>query len=166
MSRVGVLWDADGPGPAVALKEYERAAQAFKLEFHSLEIRRPTPDLPGAFQVAKSVRLDALIVVANPLMGQHTKQVFDLAKKNRLLSMTEESRYVRQGGLISYGASLADLYRFAATYVDAILKGAKPANMLVEQPRVFEIFLNMKTAKELGLQIPKGVLVRANELIE
>jgi putative ABC transport system substrate-binding protein len=166
MSRVGVLWDADGPGPAVALKEYERAALAFKLEFHSLEIRGPNPDLAGAFRAAKKQSVDALIVVANPLMGQHTKQVFGLAQNNHLPSMTEERRYVDAGGLISYGASLADLYRRAATYVDAILKGAKPANMLVEQPRVFEIFVNMKTAKQLGLEIPRGVLLRANELIE
>jgi putative ABC transport system substrate-binding protein len=166
MSRVGVLWDADGPGPAVALKEYERAALAFKLEFHSLEIRGPNPDLAGAFRAAIKQSVDALIVVANPLMGQHTKQVFGLAQNNHLPSMTEERRYVDAGGLISYGASLADLYRRAATYVDAILKGAKPANMLVEQPRVFEIFVNMKTAKQLGLEIPRGVLLRANELIE
>jgi putative ABC transport system substrate-binding protein len=166
MSRVGVLWDADGPGPAVALKEYESAAQAFKLEFHSLEIRRPNPDLVGAFRAAKKHGADALIVVANPLMGQHSKQVFALAQDNRLPSMTEERRYVDAGGLISYGASLADLYRRAAGYVGQILKGAKPANMLVEQPRVFEIFINMKTARQLGLDIPRRVLLRANEVIE
>ena len=166
MSRVGVLWDADGPGPTVALKEYESAAQAFKLELHSLEIRRPNPDLAGAFRVAKKHDVDALIVVANPLMGQHSKQVFALAQNNRLPSMTEEARYVRAGGLISYGASLADLYRRAAGYVDQILKGAKPADMLVEQPRVFEIFINMKTAKQLGFDIPRRVLLRANEVIE
>ena len=81
LSRVGVLWDADGPGSAVAFKEYEAAAQAFKLELRSLEIRGPNPDFAGAFQVAKTARLDALIVVANPLMGQNAKQDFDLAHK-------------------------------------------------------------------------------------
>ena len=166
MSRVGVLWDADGPGPAVAVKEYQRAAQAFKLECHSLEIRGPNPDLPGVFRTAKKQRVDALIVVANPLMGQNTNQVFGLAQNNRLPSMTEERRYVDGGGLISYGASLTALYRRAATYVDAIFKGAKPADMLVEQPTVFEIFVNLKTAQQLGLEIPRRVLLRANEVIE
>ena len=166
ISRVSILWDQDGPGPAVAFKEYEDAARAFKLEIQSLGIRGPKPDFAGAFQAAKTARVDALIVVANPLMGKHAKQVFELATKNRLPSMTEGSRYAEVGGLISYGTNLSALYRHAATYVDGILKGANPATMLVEQPRVFEIFINIKTAKALGLQIPKGVLVRANELIE
>jgi putative ABC transport system substrate-binding protein len=136
------------------------------LEFHSLEIRGPNPDLAGAFRTAKKQRVDALIVVANPLMGQHAKQVFGLAQNNLLPSMTEERRYVDSGGLISYGASLNDLYRRAAGYVHKILKGAKPADMLVEQPSVYEIFINLKTAKQLGLEIPRRVLLRANEVIE
>src|SRR3989338_809460 len=90
ISRIGVLWDADGPGPAVALKEYEEAARAFKLDFRSLAIRGPNPDFAGAFQTAKTARTDALIVVGNPLMSQHAKQVFEFATKNRLPSMTEE----------------------------------------------------------------------------
>jgi putative ABC transport system substrate-binding protein len=166
VSRVGVLWDGAGPGPAVALKEYERAAQAFKLEFHSFEIRGPRPDLTGALRTAKKQRMDAVVVVANPLMGQHTKEVFALTREHELPTMTEERRYVDAGGLISYGASLNDLYRRAAGYVDRILKGAKPAEMLVEQPIEFEIFINLKTAKHLGLDIPKRVLLRASELIE
>jgi putative ABC transport system substrate-binding protein len=166
MSRVAVLWDADGPGPAIAFKEYETAARAFKLELRSLEVRGPTPDLPGAFQIAKTARTDALIVVANPLMGQLTKQVFELATKNRLPSMTEESRYAEAGGLVSYGANLAGVYRLAATYVDAILKGAKPSELLVKQPTEYELFINLKTAHHLGLSIPRHVLIRADELIE
>jgi len=166
MSRVGVIWDANAPGPSVAFKEYTAAAQAFKLDLRSFEVRGPTPDLPGAFQGAQTARLDALIVVANPLMGQRAKEVFELAAKNRLPTMTEEARYVRAGGLISYGASLAALYRRAATYVDAILKGAKPANMLVAQPQEFEILINRKTAQQLDLEIPTRVLIRANEVIE
>jgi putative ABC transport system substrate-binding protein len=99
-------------------------------------------------------------------MYHHAKQIFELTTKNQLPSITEEARYVRAGGLISYGASLNDLYRRAAGYVDRILKGAKPADMLVEQPTAFEIFINLKTAKQIGLEIPRGVLLRANELIE
>ena len=166
MSRVGVLWDAAGPGPAIAFKEYTAAAQAFKLELRSLEVRGPTPDLPGAFQVAKTTRLDALIVVANPLMGQYAKQVFELTVKNRLPSMTEEGRYVKAGGLMSYGASLADLYRRAAEYVVEILKGAKPGDLAVKLPAKFEIFLNLKTAQQLGLVIPQHMLIRADKVIK
>jgi putative ABC transport system substrate-binding protein len=166
ISRVGILWDADGPGPAVAVKEYEGAARAFKIGLQSLEVRGPNPDLVGAFQVAKTARAEALIIVGNALMFQHASQIFELAIKNRLPSITELERYVRAGGLISYGASLTDLYRRAGTYVGRILKGEKPADMLVEQPSVFEMFINLKTAKQLDLEVPRRVLLRANEVIE
>jgi putative ABC transport system substrate-binding protein len=166
LSRVGILWDSDGPGPAIAVKEYEVATRAFKTELRSLAIRGPKPDFTGTFEAAKTARLDALVVVANPLMAQHAKEVFELAAKYHLPSMTEEGRFVRAGGLISYGASLADLYRRAAGYVDQILKGARPAEMLVEQPTVFEIYLNLKTAKQIGIEVPRSVLLRANEVIE
>jgi putative tryptophan/tyrosine transport system substrate-binding protein len=164
--RVGVLWDADGPGPAIAFKEYTAAAQAFKLELRSFKVRGPTPDLSGAFQDAKTARVDALIVVANPLMGQHAKQVFELATKNRLPSMTEEGRYVDAGGLMSYGASLADLYRRAAEYVVDILKGAKPGDLPVKLASKFEIFINLQTSQQIGLVIPQHVLVQADKVIK
>ena len=166
MSRLGVLWDADGPGPAIAVKEYEEAARAFKLEFRSLEVRGPNPDFTGAFQAARTARMEALIVVGNALMSQHAKQVFELATKNRLASMTEEGRYVEAGGLMSYGASLADLYRRAAAYVAEILKGAKAADLAVKLPAQFEIFLNLKTAQQIGLVIPQHVLVQADKVIK
>jgi putative ABC transport system substrate-binding protein len=166
LSRVGVLWDADGPGPAVAFKEYTAAALAFKVELQSLAVRGPTPDLPGAFQVAKKVRLDALIVVTNPLMGQLARQVFELATKYRLPSMTEERQYVNAGGLISYGANLADLYRRAAEYVVDIMKGAKPGDLPVKLASSFEIFVNLKTAQQLGVVIPQHVLVQADKVIQ
>jgi putative ABC transport system substrate-binding protein len=162
MSRVGVLWDADGPGPAVGLKEYEGAARAFKLQLHSFEIRGPDPDLGGVFRAAKTARVDALVVVANPLMRQFAKQVFELAAKYRLPTMTEGRRFVDAGGLISYGANIADLYRRAATYVDKILKGAKPADLPVEEPNTFELVINHKTAEQIGLVIPPSLLVRAD----
>ncbi len=158
--------DADGPGPAVAFKEYEEAARAFKLELHSLEIRGPSPDFAGTFQAAKTARAEALIVVGNPLMGQHAKQVFELATKYRLASMTEEGRYVDAGGLISYGANAADLYRRAAGYVGEILKGAKPADLTVKLPAQFEIFINLKTANRLGLVMPQHMLIQADKVIK
>ena len=106
LSRVGILWDADGPGPAIAVKEYEAATRAFKIEPRSLAVRGPNPDFAEAFQTAKTAHLDALIVVANPLMAQHAKEVFELAARHRLSSMTEEGRFVSAGGLMSYGPSL------------------------------------------------------------
>ncbi len=166
MTRVAILWDADGPGPAVAFKEYEAAAWAFKLELRSLEVRGPNPDFPGAFQAAKAARAEALIVVRNPLTAQHAKKVFELAIKGRLASMTEGSHYVDAGGLISYAASAADLYRRAAEYVVEILKGAKPADLAVKLPAQFEIFLNLKTAQQIGLVIPQHVLVQADKVIK
>ena len=166
LSRVGILWDADGPGPAIAVKEYEAATRAFKIELRSLAIRGPNPDFAGAFQTAKTARLDALIVVANPLMAQHAKEVFELATKYRLPSMTEEGRYVDAGGLISYGASLADLYRRAAEYVVDILKGAKPGDLPVKLAAKFEIFVNLKTAKQIGVVIPQHFLVQADKIIK
>ena len=166
MLRVAVLWDTDGPGPTVAFKMYTAAMRAFKLELHSLEVRGPNPDFEKAFQAAKASRADALIVVKNPLMGQHVKQVFELAMKNRLPSMTEGRRYVKAGGLLSYGVNRADLYRRAAEYVVEILKGAKPADLAVKLPAKFEIFLNLKTARQIGLVIPQHMLIRADKVIK
>ncbi len=166
LSRAGILWDAAGPGPAIAFKEYEEAAQGFKFDLRSIEVRGPTPDLPGAFQIAKTARLDALIVVANPLTGQYAKQVFELATKNRLPSITEERRYVNAGGLVSYGPNREDLYRRAAEYVVDILKGAKPGHLPVKLPSKFEIFINFKTAQQIGVAIPQHILVQADKVIK
>jgi putative ABC transport system substrate-binding protein len=166
LAKLGILWDGGGPGPAIAFKTYEAAAQAFKLELRSLEVRGPMPDLAGAFQAAKTARLDAVIVVANPLMAQHANEVFRLAGKYRLLSMTEESRFVRAGGLMSYGPSLADLYRRAAGYVVEILKGAKPGDLAIKLPEKFEIFVNLKTARQIGVVVPQHVLVQTDKVIK
>jgi putative ABC transport system substrate-binding protein len=136
------------------------------LELRSLEIRGPNPDLVQAFHTAKTARVDALIVVGNPLMAQHAKQVFELAATHRFASMTEERRYVDAGGLISYGANAADLYRRVAEYVVEILKGAKPGDLAVKLPSKFEIFANLKTAQQLGLVIPQRVLVQADKVIK
>jgi len=166
ISRVGVLWDADGPGPTVAFKEYSAAMQGFKLELQSLSVRGPIPDFPGSFQAAKAAHIDAIVVVANPLIGQHTKEIFELAKNARVPSMTEEGRYVEAGGLISYGANLADLYRRAAGYVVEILKGAKPGDLQVKLPEKFEVFVNLKTSQQLGLVIPQHILLQADKVIK
>ncbi len=166
VSHVGVLWDTDGPGPAVAFKEYKAAARAFKLELRSIEVRGPDPDFAGAFDAARIGRAEALIVVGNPLLGQHAREVFELATKNRLPSMTEAGHYVEAGGLMSYGANRADLFRHAASYVVEILKGAKAGDLPVMLPAKFEIFINLKTAKQIGVVIPQHMLVRADKLIK
>ena len=165
ISRIGVLWDADGPGPAIAFRKYEAAARAFKIEMRSLEVRGPKPDFEKTFEGAKKARVEALIVVRNPLISQYAEKVLELAIKNRLASMTEEGQFVDAGGLISYGANLADLYRRAATYVDKILKGARPADLPVEEPNELELMVNLKTAKKIGLTIPLNVLRRADRVI-
>jgi putative tryptophan/tyrosine transport system substrate-binding protein len=166
LSRIGILWDVDAPGPAVAFKEYNAAAGAFKLELRSLEVRGPTPDLAGALQAAKNANTDAVIVVGNPVMSQNLQSLFPLVTKHRLPSMTEEDRYVEAGGLISYGASLSDLYRRAAEYTVEILKGAKPGDLPVKLPSKFDIFINLKTSKQLGLVIPQHVLIKADKVIQ
>jgi len=154
------------PGPAIAFKEYSAAAQSFKLDLHSIPIRGPNPDLAGAFQNAKKANVEGLIVVANPLVGQISKQIFELTTKNRFPSMTEEGRYVTAGGLISYGANLADLYSRAAEYVVDILKGAKPGDLPVKLASRFEIFVNLKTSQQIGITVPQNILVQADKVIK
>ena len=166
LSRIAILWDADAPGPTVAFKEYKAAAAAFKLDFRSLEVRGPTPDFAGAMQTAKNANTDAVIVVGNPMMSQNLKSLFPLVTKYRLPSMTEEDRYVEAGGLISYGASLSDLYRRAAEYTVEILKGAKPADLPVKLASKFDIFVNLKTAQQIGVVVPQRVLLQADKVIK
>ena len=165
MSRVGVLWDADNPGAAVSFKEYEAVARAFKLQFQSLEVRGPNPDLEGAFQASAKGRANALITISNSLLFLHRKRIVDLAIKNRLPSMSELKVMVEAGGLVSYAADEAESYRRAAHYVDKILKGTKPADLPVEQPTKFEFVINLKTAKALGLTIPPTLLFQADAVI-
>jgi putative ABC transport system substrate-binding protein len=166
ISRVGVLWDADAPGPAIAFKEYEAAARALKIQLLSLEVRGPDPDLEGAFQAGAKGRAHALITIVNPVLLRYPKRIADLAMKNRLPSMHELSQYVEGGGLMSYAANVVDQYRRAATYVDKILKGTKPGDLPVEQAAKFELVVNLKTARALGITIPQSVLFRADRVIE
>jgi putative ABC transport system substrate-binding protein len=162
ISRVGVLWDGNAaPGPAIAFKEYEAAARRLKLEFQSLEVRGPHPDLDGAFQSAAKGRVNALIVVENSTVHRQSKRIVDFTIKNRLPSVWEGSEFVEAGGLMSYSSDDPANYRRAAYYVDKILKGAKPADLPVEQPTKFELVINVKTAKQIGLTIPQSVLYRA-----
>ena len=149
----------------IALKEYEEAARALKLKLQSLEVRGPNPDLEGAFQAAAKGRASALITISNALIFVTQSGLRTLPSKNRLPSMYEGSSYVEAGGLMSYSANDADEYKRAAVYVDKILKGAKPADLPVEQPTKFEFVINLKTAKQIGLTIPPNVLARADRVI-
>jgi putative ABC transport system substrate-binding protein len=166
ISLVGVLWDANAPGPAIAFKEYEAAARALKKPLQSLEVRGPNPDLEGAFQAAAKGRANGLITIANPVFTRYQKQIAEFAIKHRLPSMCETGGYVEGGCLISYSASELESYRRAAYFVDKILKGAKPAELPIEQPTKFELVINLKTAKQIGLTIPPNVLARADRVIK
>ena len=149
----------------LALKEYETAARALKIPLQSLEIRGPNPDLDGAFQAAKKGHDNAIIAILNPVVARYTKRIADLAIKNRLPSMFERSEDVEAGALASYSANDAEIFGRVAIYVDRILKGAKPADLPVEQPMKFELVINLKTAKQIGMTIPPNVLARADRAI-
>jgi ABC-type uncharacterized transport system substrate-binding protein len=161
VSRLGVL---SGEG-ADSFQYYEPATRALKIEFLSLEVRSPNSDFEGAFQTAAKGRVSAIIIPAGFRTINHQKWIADLSIKNRIPSMCERSDYVEAGCLMSYSADEAETYRRAATYVDKILKGAKPADLPVEQPTKFELVINLKTAKAIGLTIPPNVLARADKVI-
>jgi len=165
LSRVAVLWTSTNPGNAQALRETELAAAAFGLKLHALDIVNPR-DIESAFRAAGKGRPDAVIVLASLVLNSQRTQVADLAVKNRLPAIYYALEWVEDGGLMSYGVSYTDLYRRAATYVDRILKGAKPADLPVEQPTKFELVINLKTAKQIGLTIPPNVLARADRVIK
>jgi ABC-type uncharacterized transport system substrate-binding protein len=166
ISRVGVLWDTSGaPELATPFKDYETAARALKIPIQSLKVRSSNPDLEGAFRDAAKGRVNALVTTRTAGLVPYPKKIADLAVKNRLPSMNEGSEWVEAGGLMSYAASDAVLFRRAAIYVDKILKGAKPAELPVEQPTKFEFVINLKTAKQIGLTIPPNVLARADKVI-
>jgi putative ABC transport system substrate-binding protein len=165
LASVAVLWNAVNPHPAAAFKETQAAGQTLGVEVRSLEVRSPD-DFDGAFEAARQQRPDALITVEDPLTFNHRKRIADFALADQLPSLHGMTEFVAAGGLISYGANLADLYRRAAGYVDKILKGAKPADLPVQQPTKFELMINLKTAKALGLSIPDKLIALADEVIE
>jgi len=162
--RVGVLSDADSSAAAIALKEYEAAARAMKIQLQPQEVRGRSPDLEGAIQAFTKRRAGALVTVRTSVLNFYAKRIADLAAKNRLPSMFEVNAYVEVGGLMSYANSDTESFKRAAYYVDR-MKGAKPADLPVEQPTKFEFVINLKTAKQIALTIPPDVLVRATRII-
>jgi putative tryptophan/tyrosine transport system substrate-binding protein len=165
LSRVGILWNASNPYSALVFNETGNAARTLQIQLHSMEVRGPD-DFDGAFSVATQQRVGALITVEDPLTVNYRKRIADFAANNRLPGIYGLREFVGAGGLMSYGANLNDLQRRAAGYVDKILKGAKPADLPVEQPTKFELVINLKTAKALGLDVPPTLLARADEVIE
>ena len=164
LSRVAVLGHSNEPGNAPALKELELAAGVFKIQVQYQDVLS-LKDIETSFQSASKQRAGAVLVLAGPVMAPHRTEVANLAAKNRLPAIYYRSDYVEAGGLMSYGVNFIDLHRRAATYVDKILKGAKPADLPVEQPTKFEFIVNLRAAKQIGLAIPPNVLVRADRVI-
>jgi putative tryptophan/tyrosine transport system substrate-binding protein len=161
-----VLWSTgSGSGAASQWKANQTAAQQLGLQALSLEVRR-SEDLESAFKDAVKARSGALAVTSSTLSSANRRRIVDLATKNRLPAMYAGSEYVDVGGLMYYGANTSDLYRRAAVYVDKILKGTKPADLPVEQPTKFELIINLKAAKQIGLTIPPNVLARADKVLK
>jgi putative ABC transport system substrate-binding protein len=165
LARVAVLWNAANPYSALVFKETQAAGWTLGIEVQSLEVRVPD-DFDGAFEVARRQRPDALITVEDPLTVNDRQRVADFTAEQQLPSLHGLREFAAAGGLMSYGASLADLFWRAAGYVDKVLRGAKPADLPVQQPSKFELVINLKTAKALGLEVPPTVLARADEVIE
>jgi len=165
LSRVAVLWNAANPYSAIVFKETERAAQPLKIEVQSLEVRSPD-DLDSALEDAIRQNASALMTVEDPFTTDRRHHIAEFAAKNKVPAIYGLREFADAGGLIAYGANLADLFRRAAGFVDKILKGAKPSDLPVEQPTKFELVINLKTAKALGIEIQPTLFARADEVIE
>jgi putative tryptophan/tyrosine transport system substrate-binding protein len=164
LSRVAVLGYSTRPGHAQAMRETELVAKALGIQLQYLDVL-DLQHIETAFQAARKERADAVLVLPSNITTSHRTQFADLAVKSQLPAIYSMSESVEDGGLISYGTNVADLYKRAATYVDKILKGVKPADLPVEQPKTFEFIINLKAAKQIGLTIPPNVLARADKVI-
>jgi|RhiMetdeSRZDD1v2_1073273.scaffolds.fasta_scaffold158151_2 ABC-type uncharacterized transport system substrate-binding protein len=164
LSRLAVIGTATRPGNPQALREINLAADAVGVQLQFLEIQAPK-DIEIAFRAASKEHADAVLVLSDAVLLPQRRQIADLAVKGRLPAVYNRPEYVEDGGLVFYGVSYTDLYRRAATFVDKILKGAKPADLPVEQPTKFEFIINLKAAKQIGLTIPPNVLARADKVI-
>ena len=165
LSRLAVLGSSTQPGNAQALRGVELTAGTFGVRFQYLDVLS-SKDIEIAFRAASKGRAEAVLVLGGPVLNSHRTQITELAAKNRLPTIYDRREYVEAGGFMSYATSITDLDRRADTYVDKILKGAKPADLPVEQPTKFELVINLKAAKQIGLTIPHSVLLRADKLID
>jgi putative ABC transport system substrate-binding protein len=165
VTRVGFIWNANAPAGALALAETEKAAATLNISLQPVEVRQGK-DLDEALATIARGKCDALIVFADPLMFTHRQHIMEIAAQRGLVAVSGAREFADAGGLLSYGPSFTDMFRLAATYVDKIFKGVKPAELPVEQPMKFEMVVNVKTAKTLGIKIPNSILVRADKVIE
>jgi putative ABC transport system substrate-binding protein len=165
VSRVTVLYNPVNPVAESTLNGAREAARALAVELQVLEVRQPN-ELANAFSALAAWRAGALLALSDPVFGSDLAQLSKRAAKNRLPAMYASRRFAEAGGLLAYGPNYSDNYRRAATYVDKILKGTKPADLPVEQPTKFELVINLKTAKALGLTIPQSLLARADEVLQ
>jgi putative tryptophan/tyrosine transport system substrate-binding protein len=165
LTRVAVLWNPKDPGSTPQWKESQLAARELGLQLHSMEVSS-ADKYESAFKEAIEARSAALAVTDHASAFSNRKQIADLATKNRLPAIHPQDRYVNSGGLMSYGADEAEIYRRLASMVDKVLKGTMPADIPVEQPTKFEFVINLKAAKQIGLTIPPNVLVRADRVIK
>src|SRR5262245_52471525 len=164
-TRVAVIWNSGNPGPAAVVQKMEAASPQFGLKLQLLPTRSGS-DLPAVFEAITNGRVDAVFVVDDVLITTHKQQILDWAKKNRLPVVSQYRELTEAGALIAYGPSIGEMYRRAAYFVDKILKGVKPAELPIEQPATFELVINLKTAKALGLTIPQSLLLRADHVIQ
>ena len=164
VSRVAVFLSATSPGKSLSLNEFQTSARALRLQIQSFEVRSNN-DFEGAFQAAVKGRANALTVDTNPIFTSNRKQSLEFAAKSRWPAIYPWRAYVEDGGLMSYDAKLADLYRRAATYVSKILKAAKPSELPIQEPTKCELKINLKAAKQIGVTIPPTVLARADKVI-
>jgi putative ABC transport system substrate-binding protein len=164
-NRVAVLWNPGYQGKAAEFKDMQATAAALNVTLQSLEVRAPG-DFDNALAIIGRDRPDAMVAFSDPLTVSHRQRIIEYATKHRLPMISELREFAKAGALMSYGANLADLFRRAAGHVDKILKGARPADLPVEQPTKFELVINLKTAKALGLTIPPSLLLRADQVIE
>jgi putative ABC transport system substrate-binding protein len=165
ISRVAYLWNSDNPTATRVFRETERASPQFGIQLQPLKVQGPD-EFQNAFKVASGKRAGVLFVWEDAVLLPHRTRILDLAAKHRLPAASQYREFAEAGGLLSYGPNLPDEFRRAATYVDKILKGTKPADLPVEQPTKFEFVINLKTAKQIGLTIPPNVLVRADKVIK
>jgi putative tryptophan/tyrosine transport system substrate-binding protein len=165
LARVAIVGNSNEPGNAQALKETEVAARALGLQPYYFDAR-DAKAIETVLRSASKERADAVLVLSSPIATSHRKELAEIAAKSRIPAMYQVSESVEAGGLMTYGVSTADLWRRAAIYVDKILKGRKPAELPVEQPTKFELVINLKTAKQIGLAVPQSVLARADKVIK
>ena len=165
LSRVAVLWNPDNPGNALVLKEVETAAHALGLSWKGFAVQRPDK-LVGAFEAVVGAQCNGILAIEDSVLFSHLSRIVESAARSRLPAMYAFRQFADAGGLMSYGPNTPDSFRRAAVYVDKILKGAKPGDLPIEQPTKFELVINLKTAKALGLTIPQSLLIRADQIIE